>query len=259
MDKPITPTLIIGGTPIRTNEAKLVSLNDIYNAACAQGIADGKLDPRKWGHKPQAKKSGTSGKVSISGGPGWDFIEFVQNVEKDNRNAAPVFVLKQGRNGGAFAHWQIALAYAKYLSPELHMQVNEVYLRAKSGDVTLADEIADKATPEQQDWLAKRVAGKAARGQLTSTLQAHGVIGRGFADCTNAIYRPILGGKKSEICARRGLSRNTNLRDLMDLEQLTRTALAEIVARKNIERFNVRGNDMCAIECGRAADRVAAI
>ena len=251
------PTLIIGGTPIRTNEAKLVSLNDIYNAACAQGIADGKLEPKKWSQKPSAKKSGSSGKVSISGGPGWDFIETVAGTLKVN--AAHVLKGQAGKGGGTYAHWQIALAYAKYLSPELHMQVNEVYARYKSGDVTLADEIADKATPQQQDWLAKRVAGKAARGQLTSTLQAHGVVGKGFADCTNAIYRPILGGKKSEICAQRGLRKSTNLRDVMDLEQLTRTSLAEIVARKAIERANVRGNERCTYECSRAAERVAAI
>lgn len=234
------PTLILGGTPVRTNETKLVSLNDIYNAACAQGIADGKRDPRRWKLQDGAQ-----------------FIEVVAGAL--NVPLRDIYQATKGKGGGTFAHWQIALAYAKYLSPQLHMQVNEVYLRVKSGDVTLADEIADKATPEQQDWLAKRVAGKAARGQLTSTLQAHGVHGRGFADCTNAIYRPILGGKKSEICARRGLSRTTNLRDVMDLEQLTRTALAEIVARKSIEKFNVRGNDPCAIECSRAAERVAAI
>lgn len=40
--------------------------------------------------------------------------------------------------GGIIALWQITLAYAKYLSPELHMQVNEIYLRFKSGEVTLA-------------------------------------------------------------------------------------------------------------------------
>lgn len=252
------PTLIIGGTPIRTNADQLVSLTDIYQAATAEGIAEGKLEPRQWAMPPRAKKSGTSGKVSVSGGPGWDFIETVAGAL--NRDAATIYRAVRGKHGGGtFAHWQIALAYAKYLSPQLHMQVNEVYARFKAGDVTLADEIADKATPEQQDWLAKRVAGKAARGMFTSTLQAHGVTGRGFADCTNAIYRPILGGKKSEICAQRGLRKSTNLRDVMDLEQLTRTALAEIVARKSIERFNVRGNDRCAFECGRAAERVAAI
>lgn len=253
----VAANLVIGGTNVRTNEDGLVSLNDIHNAACAQEIADGKYDPRQWSRKPFARKSGTSGKVSESGGPGWDFIETVAGVL--NVRSEHIIKTQRGKGGGTYAHWQIALAYAKYLSPQLHMQVNEVYARFKSGDVTLADEIADKATPAQQEWLARRVAGKAVRGQLTSTLAAHGVAGKGFADCTNAIYRPILGGKKSEICARRGLSRQTNIRDVMDLEQLTRTSLAEIIARKNIERFNTRGNDRCAFECGRAAEKVAAI
>ncbi|RTL17095.1 MAG: hypothetical protein EKK55_23230 [Rhodocyclaceae bacterium] len=93
----------------------------------------------------------------------------------------------------------------------------------------------------------------------TATLAAHGVQGKGYADCTNAIYRPILGGKKSDICAARNLPRTTNMRDLMDLEQLTRTSLAEIIARKRIERFNARGNQACAYECDKAAQGVAAI
>lgn len=238
---PNSPTLILGGTPVRTNDTGLVSLTDIYAAAEREGCADGKRKPGDW-----AREAGA------------DFIDFI--AENLNTRKSGIYLTKRGKHGGGtFAHKQIALAYAKYLSPALHAQVNDTFLRAKAGDVTLADEIADKATPEQQDWLAKRVAGKAARGQFTSTLQAHGVVGKGFADCTNAIYRPILGGKKSEICAQRGLSRRTNLRDTMDLEQLTRTALAEIVARKTIERFNVRGNDRCASECSRAAERVAAI
>ena len=31
-----------------------------------------------------------------------------------------------GRYGGTFGHYQIALAYAKYLDPELHIWCNEV-------------------------------------------------------------------------------------------------------------------------------------
>lgn len=237
------PTLIIGGTPIRTHEAGLVSLTDIHAAAEAAGMTAGKRKPGDW-----AREAGA------------DFIDFIaENLHTRKSGIYKTSKARADRGGGTYAHKQIALAYAKYLSPALHAQVNDTFLRAATGDVTLADEIADKATPEQQDWLAKRVAGKAVRGQFTATLAAHSVVGKGFADCTNAIYKPILGGKKSDICAKRGLPRTTNIRDVMDLEQLTRTALAEIVARKAIERFNVRGNDRCAMECGRAAGRVAAI
>ncbi|AUN95429.1 KilA-N domain-containing protein [Pseudazoarcus pumilus] len=232
------PTLHILGTTVRTDDDGRVSLNDIHTAASAASMTDGKRDPRRW-----QKEAGEQ------------FIEFL--AENLNVRKSDICKARRGAGGGTFAHWQVALAYAKYLSPALHVQVNEVYARFKSGDITLADEIADRATPEQQEWLAKRSAGKAARNQLTSTLAAHGVHGKGFADCTNAIYRPILGGKKSEICAKRGLPANTNLRDTMDLEQLTRTALAEIVARKRITRGNVRGNQRCAYECHSAAAAVA--
>ena len=232
--------LVIGGTAIRTNQDGLVSLNDIHAAAERDGYTEGKRDPRRW--KEEAGK---------------EFIEVLTGAL--NVRSADIYKSTRGKGGGTYAHWQIALAYAKYLSPKLHMQVNEVYARFKSGDVTLADEIADKATPEQQEWLAKRTARKAARGQFTATLAAHGVIGKGYADCTNAIYRHTLGAKKSDICASRNLPRTTNMRDLMDLEQLTRTSLAEIVARKRIERVNARGNHACTYECDRAASSVAAI
>ena len=232
--------LIIGGTKVRTNETGLVSLTDIYAAAERDGLSEGKRDPRRWKLQDGAQ-----------------FIEFA--VATLNVPLRDIYRATKGKGGGTFAHWQIALAYAKYLSPQLHMQVNEVYARVKSGDVTLAEEIADRASPEEQERHAKRMAGKVARNRLTSTLASHGVSGRGFADCTNAIYRPILGGKKSEICAARNLPTKTNIRDVMDLEQLTRTALAEIVAKKRIERFNVRGNTPCVYECDQAARSVAAI
>jgi hypothetical protein len=41
---------------------------------------------------------------------------------------------QRGRNGGTWAHWQIAVAYAKYLSPAFHIQWNEyaaAYLRGE--------------------------------------------------------------------------------------------------------------------------------
>lgn len=248
--------ITLGGHPLKTNPEGLVSLTDLFKAAQAAGQAEGKLDPRHWARAPKITKSGTSGRTTHVAGPGHDFVQFV--AEQLNVGAAHIYRGTRGKGGGTFAHWQIALAYAKYLSPELHMQVNQVYARFKAGDVTLAAEIADKAKPADAEWLARRVQGTVARNQLTSTLAAHGVTdGKGFADCTNAIYRHVLGGKKSEICAARGLSKSTNLRNIMDAAQLTMTAMSELVAAKRIQVKKQRGNKACTDSCDHAAWSVA--
>lgn len=230
--------ITLGGQPLKTNADGLVNLTDLFKAAQAAGMADGKRDPRRW--KDEA---------------GQEFIAVVAGTL--NVPTADIYKATKGKGGGTFAHWQIALAYAKYLSPELHMQVNQVYARVKTGDVTLAAEIADKAKPADAAWLAKRVQSTVARNALTSTLAAHGVAGKGFADCTNAIYKNILGGKKSEVCAQRGLRKSTNLRDVMSVEQLTMTAMSELVAQRRIEVKNQRGNKACADSCDHAAWSVA--
>lgn len=44
-----------------------------------------------------------------------------------------VLTKKRGKGGETFAHWQIGLAYAKYLSPEFHMWCNEVVRERMAG------------------------------------------------------------------------------------------------------------------------------
>ena len=37
-----------------------------------------------------------------------------------------IYKTKRGKHGGTYAHWKIALAYAQYLSHELHMRVTRI-------------------------------------------------------------------------------------------------------------------------------------
>ncbi|KQB59365.1 KilA-N domain-containing protein [Acidovorax sp. SD340] len=230
--------LQVCGKPVKTNDDGLVSLTDMFKAGKAANLVQGKQDPSNWARRD-----------------GRHFIGFVG--AQLNMSERHIYATSRGKSGGTYAHWQIALAYAKYLSDVLHMEVNEVFARYKSGDVTLAAEIADKAAPKDAEWLARRVQGTVARNQLTSTLAAHGVAGKGFADCTNAIYKNILGGKKSEVCAARGLPKTTNLRNVMNSDQLIMTAMSELVAKKRIEVKSQRGNQACADSCDHAAHSVA--
>ncbi|HRQ59170.1 MAG TPA: antA/AntB antirepressor family protein [Azoarcus taiwanensis] len=129
--------------------------------------------------------------------------------------------------------------------------------RVASGDVTLAAEIADRASDTDQEWLATRMQGKVARNRFTATLKAHGVEARGYGDCTNEIYKPIIGAKADEIRQLRGLKPRANVRDTLPLKQLFAVGLAEILAAERIEANEARGNTRCRIECSRAALNVA--
>ncbi len=51
--------------------------------------------------------------------------EFVECVESSLNTENPGIQARRGGGGGTFAHWQIAIAYAKYLSPRFHMWANE--------------------------------------------------------------------------------------------------------------------------------------
>ena len=229
--------IVVGDIPLRQNDDGLVSLTDIFKAS---GKFDANKEPAQW-----ARYSGSQ------------FIEFV--AENLNMGKSHIYKTTRGKGGGTYAHWQIALAYAKYLSHDLHMQVNEVYRRFKMNDISMADEIANKTTPEQQLWLEKRLQGKAARRQFTDTLKDHGVTGMGYGRCTHAIQKPIMGGSKAQICETRGLSKKANLRDLMSVEELIATSMAELVASKTITQSGVRGNNSCARKCRFAAEKVVSL
>ena len=85
-------------------------------------------------------------------------VNFIMKLQ--SKIGASQTIIEKCDEFGTFAHWQIALAYAKYLSTDLEMHMNEVYMRFQTGDVTLADQIADKAHPEAQEWLLKRLSRK---------------------------------------------------------------------------------------------------
>lgn len=82
---------------------EMLSLTDMWRAAGSPA----NREPFNWERKEGAA-----------------FIEAV--TLSHNLPAGQVMEKRQGKGGGTFAHWQIALAYAKYLSPEFHMWCNTV-------------------------------------------------------------------------------------------------------------------------------------
>ncbi|MBT9167752.1 MAG: hypothetical protein DDT19_01092 [Syntrophomonadaceae bacterium] len=192
------------------------------------------------------------------------FIEFVsQNL---NTPVGRLLKTTQGRNGGTWAHWQIALAYAKYLSPELHMWANQVVKERLEEDrdpelgITRSRARAVAAWERQgkdQKWIEDRIQGISTRKAFTGKLQQHGVISKGYGKCTNAIYEPMFGGKTAVLKQERGLKKSDNLRDHLGNVENIGIRLAEALAGEKIEEKNYWGDVQCSSACWVAGSTVA--
>ena len=87
--------------------------------------------------------------------------EFVSHVELIAGISGNLVVTKTGRNGRTEAHWQIGIAYAKYLSPEFHMWANQVVRNVMEGKPALDGEDHDmiRRTDGISRMLAHKVTG----------------------------------------------------------------------------------------------------
>lgn len=120
------------------------------------------------------------------------------------------------------------------------------YLEDPAG---LADQLTDRLSQEQRNWLEARLAGKRrGRYPLTQTLKEVGVTGIGYALCTNAVYEPVLGANaktlKQQLAAEHSLplTKVKNPRDHMNIKQLGDLEVAERIAAGQVKRSGARGN-----------------
>ncbi|WP_226576520.1 KilA-N domain-containing protein [Acuticoccus sediminis] len=106
------------GRPI-CGRADMLSLTDMWKAA---GAPPDKR-PAEW-----LRHDGTK-----------EFVECVAATV--NVGKAHILEGQRGRAGGTWAHWQIGLAYAKYLSPEFHIWCNEIVRSVMAQTAATAAEI----------------------------------------------------------------------------------------------------------------------
>ena len=222
--------LRIRGRLIRVDEFGRVSLNDIHLA----GGFSANQKPSDWQALANsksfivavaAKKSGKSGLLS-------------------NTDMKSVFYVKRGAGGGYWADPIIALAFAKYLSPALHIEVNEIFLRYRAGDAVLADEVLQRASTEANEWAGTRALGRAARREYVDTLVSHDVTNQGIGACTNGIYQGLFNTTAAGLKQKLGVKTGTP-RDKFSTAELAFTMAAEMLAKEDIEESNHRGDKPC--------------
>lgn len=235
-----TAALAIRGRDVRFDENGLACLNDIWKAA---GYSKNR-SPAQWQRLP-----GTNRKIER-------VLELI--VGKSHNYTAEdmrrVYRAYRGANGGTYADIRLALDYAEYLNPKLAIEVKEVFLRFKAGDATLADEVLQRASAEDNEWVAKRALGRAARLSYTDHLKDRGVKqGYEFGNCTNETYLGLFNRTAAELKQERALAKSASLRDAMSVNELVKVAFSEVLSVERMEAEDAQGYNQC-----RMATRVAA-
>lgn len=166
-------SLVLRGVPISEDAHGNICLDDLWRLAKCKETKT----PRRWRITQAALR--LIGELQK---------KVTNSALKGNSLNTSVIYAKRGRgNEGTFAHPILAAAYAGYLSPKLEIEVREIWLRYRAGDATLADEILQRASAEANEWAGVRALSRAQRVAYTTTLKAHGVQGRGYMDCTEAL------------------------------------------------------------------------
>lgn len=230
------------GSSIRKNDKGMVNLTDMWRA---EGSPKGK-PVAEWLRSPVTQ-------------------ELVDTLSL-NMGKSHVLQIKPGRGGGTWVTPSLAVSYAKYLSPKFHAWANQAIIERleEEADPELAySRGRDRARRGWQrqghgeHWIQQRISGIEVRHSFTDALKEHSVVGIGYSACTNAIYRPVLGGSKKEVVARMNLPANANLRDNVSMVQLSAVQLAESLAEERIDQRNVHGNDACERICFESGSAVS--
>jgi prophage antirepressor-like protein len=125
----------------------------------------------------------------------------------------------------------------------------------KTGEYQAKQARRYQALGKTEDWIEERQEGIQERKSLTATIQAHEA--KDYAGCTNAIYRPVLGGTAAGLKMTLQLRPKDNLRDNLSTRDLMKVKFAEMMASDKIEREDLRGDAPCHSACRLAGDAVA--
>lgn len=226
------------GRLIRVDSEGFVSLNDIHRAA---GFKTTKR-PYDWQRNPSTNPL---------------IIATYERVTGKSRKGYRMSAVYRATAEGTWAHPILAAAYAGYLKPELEVEMRETWLRYRSADPTLADEILQRATSEQNEWAARRAMGRSVRDAYTSELHGRGVTEPiQYAICTNETYSGLFGSPAKKLKEVRGLAKGASLRDHMSMKELAFLAASEALAVERMEEEDADGFPECKTATAKAAGAI---
>jgi len=216
-------SLDFNGATVQRDTRGLVSLTDMWRAAGE----DSNKKPVIWLRSQQAS----------------DLIDVLKVTNPH------LLKTKSGKGGGTWGNQSIAIAYAKFLSPEFHAWALKVVIERIEEEqnpelgITRAQERAVKSwtrSGKTSSWIGVRIEGISTRNEFTAICAKRG--GKDFRSITNAIYLGIYNKSAKALREKHELRTGANIRDAMGETALIMVRLAENLAGKKAEGENLYGD-----------------
>ena len=224
------------GITINFNDDELTNLTRMWKAV--EGNANQK--PQKWLRQENTQK-------------------FLESLKKDLKGLSnPLLRITKGRLGGTYSHWQIATAYAKYLSTDLHVEFNK-HIKQHIYEEEFPEEGVERTVQnyvkkykrlgKSDEWINTRLIGITQRNTFTSEIgKIKNMNKNGYGMITDDMNLMLLGDTASGIKKKKKVK---TTRDGLSASQLMILSLGEELAAEALKKKNVK-----AISKGEAIDTV---
>lgn len=158
------------------------------------------------------------------------FVEFI--ADSVGVGISHIIKTVKGKRAATWAHWQVAMAYAKYLSHPFHAHVNATYLKARE---------------QEQKRLDARTTSIEIRKEYVHEIAVHGCNKpTDYKQCTNAGYLALWGQNADGLRRKHNLAEGANLRANMSWRGLAAVSFMESLAIDRIKSSQSYGVDHCA-------------
>ncbi len=219
--------LELRGQRVTEDEYGNVCLNDLWTLA---GSPEN-LRPASW-HRQKRTEALEAALV--------DRIVFLKHSSSERDANSTFYVRGRGAKARTFAHPVLALDYAECLNPALGVEVKEVFLRYRSNDISLANDILDhiaEQVKEDELRIQMREEINTRNRELASHGKRAGCKGWQYAELHNSGYRGLYNGLDADgIHTLRNLTKNQSILDHMTAAEASANAFRITQAKLRMDK-----------------------
>jgi len=173
--------------------------------------------------------------------------------EKHTSEVPVPIVLFELHGNQTYAVWAVFLEYAAYLSAELRLEINKVYMRYKANDRTMALKIYEQSSDSNQGIMDTRISGIAVKKEFDRIIHAQGLSDYDIRFYADKIYIVLFGSGVDELTSLMEVPRKGNLNDYLEESELKEIDDVFRIVGQKIEHGSIKDRQRCAQLCNTEA------